>query len=187
MATASKFAISEFMAKVDGIGSFAKRNRYTVEVTPPFTMPQVKSTGVAPADVEFLVKALTIPSRTFGTTNFRYGGKYAMEIPYETTSEAVALTFAETNNFGARKFWYDWMEWIQNTDAYNMRYYDEYKGTVKISVFDETQREATNPKHKVTLTDAWPKGMSAIELGWENAEQLDFSVDIVYKKWEIET
>ena len=103
----SDFAISEFMAKVDARGSLARRNRYTVEVTPPTSMLGAAGVeSVFPDDVEFLVKSVSVPSRTFGTTNFRYGGKYAMEIPYETTQEGVTLTFQETNKFNARKFWY---------------------------------------------------------------------------------
>ena len=183
----SHFAVSEFMSKVDGMNSFAKRNRFTVEITPPTSL--TSATGVEdvpPENVEFLVKTVSFPSRTFGTTNLRYGGKYSMELPYETTSEGVALTFLETNNWNCRKFWYNWLEYIQSVESYNMKYYDDYKGTIKISVYDESDREAVNPKHRVSLINAFPKGMSAIELGWENAELLDFGVDIIYKKWEIE-
>jgi hypothetical protein len=32
---ASDFAVSEFMSKVDSKGSLARRNRFTVEITPP--------------------------------------------------------------------------------------------------------------------------------------------------------
>ena len=182
----SAFGISEFISRVGAKGDFAKRNRYHVEVTPPTSITAADgSDEIDPANIEFLVKTVSFPSRTFGTTNFRYGGKYAMEVPYETTTEGISITFLETDKWQCRKFWYNWLEHIQNTRGYNMQYYDKYKGSINISVYDGTQREATQPKHKVELVDAWPKGMSAIELGWENSELLDFTVDIVYKKWEL--
>ena len=32
------FAISDFMSKVDNLGSYAKRNRFTVEIIPPLSL-----------------------------------------------------------------------------------------------------------------------------------------------------
>ena len=154
---AAPFTIDDFKAKVDGLGSFIRKNRYTVQIVPPSNMH-------VPVNIEFLVKQVSFPARTMGTTNFRYGGK-----------------------FPARKYWHHWLELIQSTNNYNMNYYDDFKGTVKISAYDETDQEGVNPRHVVKLVDAWPKGISAIEMGWESNELIDFSVDIVYKKWEIET
>jgi len=178
---AAPFTIDDFKAKVDGLGSFIRKNRYTVQIVPPSNMH-------VPVNIEFLVKQVSFPARTMGTTNFRYGGKYGLEIPYEIPpGEAVSITFLETGKFPARKYWHHWLELIQSTDNYNMNYYDDFKGTVKISAYDETDQEGVNPRHVVKLVDAWPKGISAIEMGWESNELIDFSVDIVYKKWEIET
>ena len=177
---ASVFDIDNFMAKVDGQGSFIRKNRYTVEIIPPSVLHFQDN-------IEFLVKGVSFPARSFGTTNFRYGGKYSMEIPYETPpGEAVSIAFLETGKFPARKYWYHWIQSIQSTNTYNMRYYDEFKGTVKISAYSETESEPGNPSHVVKLVDAWPKSISAIEMGWEGAELMDFTVDIAYKKWEIE-
>ena len=178
---ASIFDVDNFMAKMDGQGSYIRKNRYTVEIVPPSNMH-------VPVNIEFLVKQVSFPSRTFGTTNFRYGGKYGLEIPYETPpGEAVSITFLETGKFIARKFWHHWIELIQSTDTYNMQYYDKFKGSIKISAFRESESEAVNPSHVVKLINAWPKSIGAIEMGWESNELMDFSVDIVYKKWEIVT
>tara|TARA_B100000929_G_C15361869_1_gene371264 strand:+ start:105 stop:671 length:567 start_codon:yes stop_codon:yes gene_type:complete len=186
---ASVFDIDNFLAKVDGQGSFIRKNRYTVEIilpSPPNTVGMTHAIG-DPTNIEFLVKGVSFPARSFGTTNFRYGGKYSMEIPYETPpGEAVSITFLETAKFPARKFWYNWLQWIQSNETYNMKYYDDFKGTIKISAYSELESDVGNPGHVVKLINAWPKSISAIEMGWEGAELMDFSVDIAYKKWEIE-
>ena len=184
----SEFGISEFISRVGAKGYFAKRNRYTVEITPPSGLlsdPNITDTPY-PANIQFLIKAVSLPARTSGTSTFRYGGKYGMEVPYEVTpSEGVSITFLETDQWQCRKFWYNWLQYIQNTDSYNMTYYDKFKGGLKISIYNDTQVEAINPMHRIELINVWPKGMSAVELGWENAELLDFTVDLVFKKWEI--
>ena len=174
------FAISNFMSKVDNLGSYAKRNRFTVEIVPPDSL----KTTVQAATIEFLVKAISFPGRSFGSTTYRSGGKYGLEVPYEVTEEPVAITFLGTNDWSPRTFWYDWFEHIQSTDSYNMQYYKEYVGTITISVYNETSAKAENPTHKVKLFECWPKTLSAIELGWESAEVIDFSVDIAYSWWE---
>jgi hypothetical protein len=179
MAGPARFAISDFMSKVDGLGSYAKRNRFTVEIIPPGLL----NTNVQVADIEFLIKSVSLPSRSFGTTTYRSGGKFSLEVPYEMTEEPISITFLGTNDWSARKFWYDWIDHIQSVDSYNMQYYKDFIGTVTISVYDEESQNADSPTHKVTLHEAWPKTISGIDLGWESSELVDFSIDIVYNWW----
>ena len=174
------FAITDFMSKLDNLGGYAKRNRFTVQIIAPETL----NSEVPASQIEFLVKAISFPGRSFGSTTFRSGGKYGLEVPYEVTEEPVGITFLGTNDWSPRTFWYDWFEHIQSTDSYNMQYYKEYVGTITISVYNETSAKAENPTHKVKLFECWPKTLSAIELGWESAEVIDFSVDIAYSWWE---
>ena len=179
MAGTADFAISDFMAKLDGLGSYAKRNRFTVQIIEPDSL----DTDVPASQIEFLVKGVSFPSRSFGSTTYRSGGKFGLEVPYEVTEEPVSLTFLGTNDWKARKFWYDWHEHIQSNSSYNMQYYEKYIGTVTISVYNEESQEATRPTHKVTLHECWPKTIGAIELGWENSELVDFTIDIGYSWW----
>jgi len=177
------FAISDFIAKLDGLGGYAKRNRFTVQIIPPDSLV----TNVSASAIEFLIKAISFPGRSFGSTTFRSGGKYGLEVPYEVTEEPVAITFLGTNDWKARKFWYDWHEHIQSNSSYNMQYYKKFIGTVTISVYNEESQVAGGTSgtatHKVTLHECWPKTIGAIELGWESGELVDFTVDIAYSWW----
>jgi hypothetical protein len=175
----SVFAVSDFMSKLENQGSFAKRNKFTVEITTPNSL----ISSVHPATIEFLVKTVSFPARSFGSTTYRSGGKFALEVPYEMTEEPIDITFLGTNDWTARNFWNDWIDHIQSVDSYNMKYYKDFIGTVKISVYDETEIDAGNPTHQVTLHEAWPKTIGAIELGWESAELVDFDVSIAYSWW----
>ena len=66
-----------------------------------------------------------------------------------------------------------------------MQYYDNFVGTVTISHYldDEENIDPTKAAYSVTLHKAWPITMNAIEMSWENAELMDFQVDINYTYW----
>ena len=58
---ATMFGVSDFMSKIGGKGMYAKRNKFTVEITKPVTMnpgggPMGIEGGVHPSTIEFLVK-----------------------------------------------------------------------------------------------------------------------------------
>tara|TARA_B100000029_G_scaffold173182_1_gene169697 strand:+ start:6751 stop:7347 length:597 start_codon:yes stop_codon:yes gene_type:complete len=182
------FAVSDFMSKLDGLSSYAKRNRFTVEIIPPTTL----NSDVTASSIEFLVKGVSFPAASFGATNYRSGGKFALEVPYERTEEPVTITFLGTNDWTPRKFWYDWIEHIQSTETYNMTYYKNFVGSCSISVYSEQADQAgggqvgsgpKSPTHKVKLHECWPKALGAIELGWESGELVDFTVDLQYSWW----
>ena len=178
------FAVSAFMSKVDKLGGLVRKNRFSVEITPPNSL----SSEIQASSINFLAKTISFPARAFGSTTYRSGGRFGLEVPYETTFEPVSLTILDTGNHAARKFWNGWFEHIQGVDAatgqnYNMQYYKKFVGTVKISTYSEEQPIKTAPKYQITLHQAWPKTISAIELGWENSELADFDIDIAYSKW----
>ena len=85
---ADDFAITKFMSKVDSLGGLARKNRFTVEITPPSTL----ATGVNAATINFLASGVGMPARTFGSTTYRSGGRFSLDVPYETTFEPVTLT-----------------------------------------------------------------------------------------------
>ena len=175
------FAITEFMSKVDNLGGIARKNRFSVDITPPLTL----NSSVQASTINFLAKTISFPARSFGTTTYRSGGQFGLTVPYETTMEPVGLTMLNTNNHAPRIFWSDWLEYIQGMDSYNMRYYKSFIGTIKISYFSEEKTLAmpSAADYEVTLHEAWPKGISAIEVGWENSDLADFEIDVAYSWW----
>ena len=175
------FSVSNFMARVDALGGPVKKNRFSVEVTPPRSMVS----SVTADTINFLAKAVSFPAKTLAATEFRYAGKYQIKVPYETTYENVAITLLNTGQYSPRKFWNNWFNHIQNNNSKNMQYYDKFVGTVTISHYldDEENIDPTKAAYSVTLHDAWPLTMNAIEMSWENAELMDFQVDLNYSHW----
>ena len=176
-----EFSIDNFMSRVDNLGGPAKRNKFSVEVTPPLTM----RTSVTADSINFLAKTVAFPAKTLALTEYRYGGKFSLSVPYETTLEPVAITMMNTNNHAPRIFWNQWFNHIQNFTTYNMEYYENFVGTVSLHQYSSTEEfiDPSKSSYHVTLHEAFPKGMSAIEVGWENTEFQDFDVDIQYSWW----
>ena len=175
------FSIDNFMSAVDNLGGPAKRNKFSVEVHPPLTMIKKELAD----SVNFLAKSVAFPAKTLALTEYRYGGKFSLSVPYETTLEPVAITMMNTNNQAPRIFWNQWFNHIHNFTTYNMEYYEKFVGTVSLHMYldDEEEINPSKSSYHVTLHEAYPKGMSAIEVGWENTEFQDFDIDIQYSWW----
>ena len=178
---ARDFSISNFMARVDALGGPAKKHKFSVHVKQPDTLVS----SVTADSIDFLAKSVSFPAKALATTDYRYGGKFSLTVPYEVTYEPVSIGFMNTADQSPRIFWNDWFNHIQNMTTYNMEYYEKYIGTVTISHYldDEEFINPSRASYQVTLHEAWPKGMSAIEVGWENAELQDFEIDMQYSWW----
>ena len=178
----ANFSIDEFMARVDNLGGPAKSNKFSVEVTKPTTM----RSSVTADTINFLAKSASLPGKALATTNYRHGGQFDLVVPYETTMEPVTIKIMNTGNHTPRIFWNDWFNHIQDMNNYNMRYYEKFIGVVTLNQYlDEADSiDPSNASYQVTLHEAYPKGMSAIEVGWENADLQDFEIDMQYSWWE---
>ena len=178
---ARDFSVSNFMARVDNLGGPAKKHKFSVEVKPPDSL----SSNVTADTINFLAKSVSFPAKALATTDYRYGGKFSLAVPYEVTYEPVGITFMNTADQSPRIFWNDWFNHIQDMNNYNMRYYEKFIGVVTLNQYlDEADSiDPSNASYQVTLHEAYPKGMSAIEVGWENADLQDFEIDMQYSWW----
>ena len=181
------FDVTKFMSKIDSQGGIARRNRYSVEVTPPLGLPSPWRGD----QISFLAKNAMFPEKSFGTTTYRSGGRFTLEVPYETTFSVIAIVLLNTNHHAPRKFWNAWFEFIQGVGPsqrnYYMKYYKDFVGSIKITNYAEDVQDAYSStgegKYEVTLHNAWPKILSNIDVGWENTELSDFTVDISFSHW----
>ena len=178
------FSVNKFMQKADGLGSLARKHKFTVELIAPKALtgnPQkgAKNPGSVNADtIEFLVSGVSLPGKSFSTTTHRMYG-FGLDVPYEAQYEPVQLTFHNTNDYSPRTFFEDWMANIARIKSYNMHYYDDFKSTVKIHAYDDQDIN----RYSCELVESYPKSMSSIEMGWDGVEVQTFTVDIQYSWW----
>ena len=181
------FLPSEFMAKVDNLGSLARKHKFTIQIIEPSALLNARSeygTGgsvsgsVKPSKIEFLASAASLPGKSYASTTHRMYG-FGLDVPYEASYEPVQLTFLNTNDYSPRTFFEDWMANIARIKSYNMHYYNDFISTVNISAYDDLN----DKKYECKLIESWPKSMSSIELGWDGQDVQTFTVDIQYSWW----
>ena len=171
------FSPSDFMNEVETMGGLSRRNRYTMQITPPTTF------SVPTGKIDFLAVSCLLPSKQFATTENRIYG-FSKNIPYDVTYEPILVTFLNPNDWSTRKFWDEWIDYIQNPSSFNMNYYSQCTGTVEISVYDEEDTSLSDtPRYTAVLQEAWPERMSAYALGYENTDLGNFEVSLRYKQW----
>ena len=172
------FSTSEFMNKVEAMGGLSRRNRYSMSITPPktFSVPSNK--------IDFLAQSVLLPSKQFATTENRMYG-FSKNIPYDVTYEPILVTMLNPNDWSTRKFWDEWIDYIQYPNSFNMNYYSRCTGTIEISVYDEETAELNpnNAKYTAVLQEAWPERISAYALGYDNSDWGNFEISIRYKQW----
>jgi len=180
------FLPSEFMSKVDNLGSLARKHKFTIQIIEPSVLRTgsiegngwgVESSQI-PSKIEFLASAASLPGKSFATTTHRMYG-FGLDVPYEASYEPVQLTFLNTNDYSPRTFFEDWMANIARIKSYNMHYYDDFISTVNISAYDDLNGKV----YECKLIESWPKSMSAIEMGWDGQDVQTFTVDIQYSWW----
>ena len=171
------FSPNEFMSSIEEMGGLSRRNRYSMQITPP------KTFSVPTGKIDFLAISCLLPSKQFATTENRIYG-FSKNIPYDVTYEPILVTFLNPNDWSTRKFWDEWIDYIQNPSSFNMQYYSKCTGTVEISVFDEENTSLSDtPRYTAVLQEAWPERMSAYALGYENSDHGNFEVSLRYKQW----
>ena len=173
------FNPTEFMSSVEEMGGLSRRNRYSMSITPPTS----SSFSIPSGKIDFLAISCLLPSKQFATTENRIYG-FSKNIPYDVTYEPILVTFLNPNDWSTRKFWDEWLDYIQNPSSFNMQYYSKCTGTVEISVFDEENTSLSDtPRYTAVLQEAWPERMSAYALGYENSDHGNFEVSLRYKQW----
>ena len=173
------FSPTDFMTKVETMGGLGKRNRYSISITPPNSL----NSSVGRGKIDFLAMSVLLPSKQFATTENRIYG-FSKNIPYDVTYEPILVTFFNPNDWSTRKFWDEWIDYIQNPSSFNMNYYSQCTGTVEISVYDEEDTSLSDtPRYTAVLQEAWPERMSAYALGYENTDLGNFEVSLRYKQW----
>jgi hypothetical protein len=154
-------------------------NRYHAIVT----RGKILSTGIVGSrELALRCESAELPGRTHTTSDQRLYGPIR-KIPYNSGYIDTTLTFmcSENTSIAEKRFFDEWQDAIQDPESFDIAYYDDLVGNIKVEVLDEQNFEL----YSVDMLEAFPLNVSAISVGWgTNTDYMKFSVTFSYRKWK---
>tara|TARA_R110000772_G_scaffold107704_1_gene210278 strand:+ start:2217 stop:2972 length:756 start_codon:yes stop_codon:yes gene_type:complete len=192
------FNVNEFRAQIDKNLGLYKPNLFTVTLNwqPKDEGDRAAMDGME-RDLIFLAENATLPGVNFNTVEiFRQGYGVLEKHVTKPTFPASTIGFMLDNNGMVMEYFHRWMQYIvsfqageglvnTSTKGYmgQVGYYDDYVGTVKITLLSETGASMVT----YTLYDAFPLNISDVSLGWrQNDETTQLPVTFSYRYWTSE-
>lgn len=131
-----------------------------------------------------------LPGRVLQTHDAKVYGP-TFKVPYASQYSDMNMTFLCTNEFYERKLFDRWIEAINPTDTYNLRFPKgeegataggtRYLSNIKVVQYDDFVRQI----FAVELMDAFPIGISSQPLSWSEEGFHRLTVQIAYQKYRV--
>jgi hypothetical protein len=111
--------------------------------------------------------------------------------PVNTEYQPLALTFLCRADSQERRFFDDWLDYINPVSSFNFRYPEEYFSEVEIFQYAEwgtPKAGGSKPVPQITyhwkLVRAWPTLVNDQPVNWAEQDVLRMQVTFAYKYWE---
>ena len=198
--------IQRFQAQINQGEGMARPNRFIVIINPPQKLV-VEPGGPAGQDLSASVNAnnndlrsaavrenmqmmcnkITMPSRDINTApHMTYGPKREMPYAYSFSGE-IELTFYGDKFLRQRMFWENWQKTIFDGETHDMRYYDDYVGSIDIfqlGQFDAKADDDARVTYAVRLYEVYPQIISPIEYTYGNNNAIvEVPVTLNFRNW----
>lgn len=135
-------------------------------------------------ELALLCENAELPGKSFMTQDARvYGPTY--KVPYMAQYSDINLTFLCTNQFQERALFDRWMEAMIPSDTNNPRFpksdKSRYMTNIRVIKYDDTAQEV----FIVELQDAFPTGLSAQQMSWQDDGFLRLTVQFSYRFYKV--
>jgi hypothetical protein len=177
--------LNRFKSVLDAAGSVSKACRFIVSIRPP------EAIRTYPKDLHYLCETADLPGRGFSLATLRDYGPSQM-IPTNTEYQPLSLTFICRADSKERRFFDDWMDYINPVNNFNFRYPNTYHSEINIYQYTEwgnpnvgsTTRPVPTISYSWKLLRAWPTLINDQPVNWADQDVLRLQVAFAYKYWE---
>jgi hypothetical protein len=167
--------LNEFIAQVKNNG-MAKNNRYAVVLNLPKSV-NIDNNTLRAALV--FCDQIQIPGLNYNTNDNRSYGE-VRKAPYEKLYEDINMSFYVDKDMQVKNLFDTWQEQIMDPVSRNFNYYDNYVSQIDIYVQDTKD----NTTYTISLYEAFPKSVGAIQLDYASKDVMKLSVNFAYKWFE---
>jgi len=194
--------LQRFQAQINQGEGMARPNRFYVIINPPQKL--VTTPGGPPSqlskntnndlnsaamreNMSMMCNKITMPSRDINTSPHKtYGPKREMPYAYSFSGE-IELTFYGDKFLRQRMFWENWQKTIFDGETHDMRYYDDYVGSIDIfqlGQFDAKADDDARVTYAVRLYEVYPQIISPIEYTYGNNNAIvEVPVTLNFRNW----
>ena len=152
--------IQRFQSQINQGEGFAAPNRYLIVIHPPERLVlegenpperrrdddvnELKSSQIR-ENVALMCNAITLPTRDVNTVDHRmYGPGRKMPYAYSFNG-TIECSFYGDKFLRQRLFFENWQKGIMNIENHNMRYYDDYVGSIDIFTLGQFDSKQVQP------------------------------------------
>ena len=170
--------IDAIMSSFRSDKGYAVPNRFEVSIFPP------SKSGLATqsAAVQMRCEDVTLPGRNLNskTDTLTYGPTREI-VDGVTYAEDITLTFQASSGLEERVFFEKWQETAFNSTTWDVRYYDDYTGSIEIYLLDKQNKK----RYGIKLMEAFPKTIGPIPLSQSaNNQIIKNTVTFSFRYWE---
>ena len=195
--------IQRFLSQVNQGEGFARTNRYIVRINPPRPIAEAvdveQGFGINEGgnndlesnqtieNIDMMCNKVTMPNRDINTaTNRTYGPARRMPYAYSYSGE-IEMSFYGDKFLRQRMFFENWQKKIINISNHNMKFYDDYVGSMDImqlGQFDSKQDDDARVTYAVRLFEVYPQTIGSYDYtyGSEN-EQVIVPITLNFRTW----
>jgi len=193
--------IQRFLAQVNQGEGFARQNRFIVRINPPqraFTNTYFGDFGGPPPqndlesittleNIDMMCNKVTIPNRDINTVDHRMYGP-GRKMPYAYSfSGSIECTFYGDKFLRQRMFFENWQKKIMDIETHNMRYYDDYVGSMDImqlGQFDSKQDDDARVTYAVRLFEVYPQTIGSYDMDFgQNDSLVNVPITLNFRTW----
>ena len=181
------FNINSFQEVIANRQGLQQPNRYAVYIVKP---PNVDDTENVINDIPFLVQNVSMPGRAIATSDYKTYGPVT-KIARESIYADISMSFILTGDMAIKHFFDGWMNFIQDSQSYDPRYLDEYRGDIYIGQLSQDQdasilydrNGAESFGYAQKIEDAFPTAIGDVTLGFsENNTYGTLQVTFTYRR-----
>ena len=167
--------LNNFISNIETQG-VARQNKYRVEISGPASTRPIHGER----DLDLRCESITFPGTNVRSVpdTLRYGP--AREQGQGMTYGPFTATFICSPDLREKIYFEWWQQRIINHLTWEAKYYDDYKGELRIIQLDDQNRDT----YDILVTEAYPKTISPQDVGWNNNDSYQtVAVEFTYRYW----
>lgn len=170
-------SIADFKASFNK--DLARPNRFDVNIPIPVGLSPYRQIG---RTLSMRCENAELPGRSISTTSMKIYG-VEEKFPYQTTYNDISLTFIVSDDMAEKKFFDAWLNWINPTINFNLKYKADYAVSLTVNQYDVRNQLS----YSVTMLDAFPIAVNQLDLDWSSDGHHKLTVTFAYTSWRNNT